>query len=162
MTADLDTTKALRSARITTTVAAELLGVTSSRISQLTMSGVLPPKEGKWFSLADVVTAFVGNLRNDARRTTISASASRKDDARTREIELRIAEKEGRLIDLEEHDAILDEVISTVVVGLNSLAPRVTRNPAIRATIEQAVNAIRTELADKMQARARELNAATK
>lgn len=116
--------------------AAQLLMLSSMRLRQLAADGYCPkPVKGK-VPLVGIVQGYVKFLRSENRENSQSASQSRVRDARAREIELRIAERDARLIDIEEHDSVLDLIVGGLRSNLLSLPQRVTRDRALRRTIE--------------------------
>jgi hypothetical protein len=78
--------------------AAKELDLCSERIRQLIRDGLIDRGPRGKVSMISAYRGLVKFLRDDSRRTSKSASASRVQDARSREIELRTAEREGQLL----------------------------------------------------------------
>lgn len=92
-------------------VAARLVMVTPRRIQQLAREGYIPPAIRGRYQMVGVVQGYIKSLTDEKRSQSRNEHENRIRDARAREIELRIAEKDGVLIDLEEHEAVLDEIV---------------------------------------------------
>jgi hypothetical protein len=140
-----------RGALLTAEMAARLLMKSSERIRQLSREGWIP-KHGTGantrYALVDVVQGYI-RFRDDAeKRATKTAAATRISDARAREIELRTAIREGRLIDLDEALEAVEDLIGLLRSELSGLPARCTRDLQLRRTIETARNDILDRIAD--------------
>ncbi|KRQ99268.1 hypothetical protein CP49_11770 [Bradyrhizobium valentinum] len=128
--------------------------ISAERVRQLAKEGWIEKAGKDQFYLVDVVQGYI-RFRNDSeRRATKSASASRVSDARAREVELRIAERERRLVELSEMIALSDQLVGMFRAELSGLPARVTRDLQIRRTIETAINDILDRIADAAVSRA--------
>lgn len=139
--------------------AAELLDITPHRLRQLIDSGHIEKAGRNGVRLQAAVQGYLKFLRDDQRRSSKSASASRMQDAKTREIDLRIAEREGRLIDLAEHNDILAEVIGMVRTAFAGVPAAATDDPEVRRRIETSINDALTEAAKRAEQATAELRA---
>ncbi len=155
MTAETANTN--RSGYISRDVAARLLDLSTKRIDQLVADGWIPKTARGQYPLVGVVQGYIRFLKDEARRASKSAAASRKDDARTRLLEMKVAEEEGRLCDLEEANHAMDTVVGFVVTELDSLPVRFTRDLNLRTKLEDEVTAMRTRLANKLRQVSEEL-----
>ena len=81
---------------------------------------------------------------------------SRVHEARARQIEIANEKATGKLIELEDSYAGLDEVCGIVISALSSLPARATRDAGVRRKLEDLVCEVRNEMADAMNARAYE------
>jgi uncharacterized coiled-coil protein SlyX len=136
---------------LTSDLAARLIMKSPERIRQLSRDGWIPrqgtAKEPR-YALVDVVQGYI-RFRDDAeRRATKGAAATRVSDARAREIELRNAQREGRLIELDEAIAAVEALTGMMRAQLSGLPARCTRDLQLRRTIETAINDILDRLAD--------------
>jgi hypothetical protein len=147
----------LSSGEMTITDAGALLGVSDEWVRRLIGDGYIKRTERGTVLRDDVAAGYIRWLKDEDRRSSKTASASRRDEARTREIEQRIAERDGRLIDLEEHEAVLDEIVGTLKAGLVGLPASVTRDLELRAKIETAVDGILTDASARLAKRGEEL-----
>ena len=151
-----------RGALLTAEMAARLLMKSNERIRQLSREGWIP-KHGTGantrYALVDVVQGYI-RFRDDAeKRATKTAAATRISDARAREIELRTAIREGRLIDLDEAIEAVEDLMGLLRSELSGLPARCTRDLQIRRTIETARNDILERIADLAVAKAASLGA---
>ena len=140
-----------RGALLTTDQAAKLLMKSGERIRQLAKEGWIerqgPPGNARYY-LLDVVQGYIRFRDDEDRRQTKSAAASRVSDARAREIELRNAQREARMIETDEALAAIDALVGLFLTLLSGLAARCTRDLQVRRVIEGAVFDIRNQLAD--------------
>ena len=135
---------------ITLEVAARLLMITADRIRQLSRAGyIVIPKRGHT-TIVSAVQGYIRFLKEDARKETKTAAASRVTDARTSEIELRIAERKRELIPLEDAILAMDTLVALVLREFNGQAARVTRDMKFRRLIEADVHDARTRIADAL------------
>ncbi len=145
---------------LTSNLAGRLLMVSAERVRQLAKEGWIEKQGKDQFYLVDVVQGYI-RFRNDSdRRAQKSAADSRVRDARAREIELRNALREGRLIETEEALSIVEEMVGIFRAETAGLPARVTRDLQFRRTIETAVNDILERIADLAGERGRALAAA--
>ena len=122
--------------------AADLLGITSRHLRRLVADGwIKKDAKGKFTDLA-TVRGYVAYLQDEARRTSKSAAASKKDDAKTREIEQRIAIRDRTLVSTEEAIAFVDAVVGGLKSDFSGLAMRVSRDRVVRRKIESVVDDI--------------------
>ncbi|KYK44678.1 hypothetical protein A1D31_36495 [Bradyrhizobium liaoningense] len=129
--------------------------VSAERVRQLSKEGWIEKQGKDQFYLVDVVQGYI-RYRNDAdRRAQKSAADSRVRDARAREIELRNAVREGRLIEIEEAMAIVEQITGLFRAETAGLPARVTRDLQFRKTIETALNDILERVADIASERGR-------
>ncbi|MBN9062182.1 MAG: hypothetical protein J0H41_07045 [Rhizobiales bacterium] len=128
-------------------------------MEQLAAQGVIPRRAKGKFPLFAGVKAYVAWIKDEQRRASKTAADAGLKSARQREIELRIAEREHRLIDVEEHDAVLDEICGIYNSALVGLPARMTRDRELRARLETEIDAVRHQVADRCEQRARELRA---
>jgi hypothetical protein len=145
---------------INTEEAGKLIMKIPDRVRQLAKAGWIA-QEGtpsdRRYRLLDVVQGYIRFRDDEDRRTTKIAAHSRITDARSREVELKNAQREGRLIDLEEVLAVIEEIIGMLRSQLSGLPARVTRDLQFRRTIETAVNDILDSIADLAAERAKAL-----
>lgn len=150
--ADLD-------AILTSAEAGELLGITATRLRQLVDLGHVEKGGRNGVVLRAAVQGYIGFLKDDSRRSSKSAAASRMQDAKTREIDLRIAEREGRLVDIVELNDIVAAVVGELRTGLSGVPAAVTNDTAQRLRIETSINAVLTAAADRFEQEAASLRA---
>lgn len=139
---------------ITTEVAARLIMVSAERVRQLTKQGHIARMGRDRYRVVDVVQGYIGYLKDEQRRTSKSASASRVQDARAREIELRTAREEHRLIETDEAIGVCDELVGAYKVELAGLPARLTRDIDLRRKIEVECDDICRRVADRFAEKA--------
>jgi hypothetical protein len=148
---------------MTATVTASALGrhldLSRQRVAQLADEGVIERRADGRFEQDGSRVAYLRWLRSEDRRAVKGEADGRVRDARARLIELQIAEREHRLIDMIEHEAVLAEAIGIVTTALDGLPARITRDLRLRALIEAECNATLNRAADRAEARTRELKA---
>jgi phage terminase Nu1 subunit (DNA packaging protein) len=131
--------------------AARLIMKGTERIRQLAKAGWIA-QEGhsndRRYRLLDVVQGYIRFRDDEDRRANRSAATSRIQDARSREVELKNAQREGRLIELDEAIEAVEEIMGLMRQQLAGLPARVTRDLQLRRTIETAVNDNLDRLAD--------------
>jgi phage terminase Nu1 subunit (DNA packaging protein) len=102
--------------------------------------------------------AYISHLRD--RRSKPSAADAHLREARAREIEVRTAERLGKLVAVEEFDAMIDAICGTFRTELSGLPARVTRDVMLRRTIETEITGILHRIADIAEANAARLEGA--
>lgn len=120
--------------------AAALLGVTTQWLRQLAANGFGPEAVRGKYSFIAVVQGYVRSLKDEERRSTKSAADNGLKAARQREVELRIAKEEGRLVDMDDVEAVTSSIFATLRAELSGLPASVTRDVKLRDEIEKALN----------------------
>jgi phage terminase Nu1 subunit (DNA packaging protein) len=136
---------------IDTAQAGRLVMKSVERIRQLAKAGWIAQEgtaQERRYRLLDVVQGYIRFRDDEDRRTNKSAAHSRIQDARSREVELKNAQREGKLIELDEVIEVVEEIVGTFRLQLSGLPARVTRDLQLRRTIETAVNDILDHIAD--------------
>lgn len=137
---------------ITAGQAARLLCLTHERLRQLARNGWIPTAVKGKYPLVAVVQGYIRFLKDEERRAARSKADSALKSARRREIELRIADREARLIELSDVDAIAALHVRTYRDELAPVPAKATRDPAMRRLIAQAL----TVAVDRFEARYQE------
>jgi phage terminase Nu1 subunit (DNA packaging protein) len=138
-------------------VAAELLGLDPSRISQLMTSGHIVRVDRGKTTLAHAAQGYAAYWHAIASDQTKTSADNRMRDARAKEIEMRIAEKERTLIPLEDADYVMTITASKFRDLMMSLPDRYTRDLAERRKLEDLIHADLNALADAFAEAGREL-----
>jgi hypothetical protein len=139
--------------------AAGLLQVSTAWIRRLTNEGVFSKVDGR-YRLIDTVQAYLRYVKDEQRRTGKAAVTNRVIEARAREIELRTAQRERSLIEIDDVLGTLDEMVGMFLTGLSELpAACGGRDLTARRTIEAATRDLRQRIADKAKAKCKELAA---
>jgi len=134
------------------------LGIARQYVSRLADDSVIERVAGG-FNIDASRLRYLGWLRSPERRSVKSAADSELQKAKTRLIQLRVAEREGRLMEVVEMESLVDEMVGLFRTGLSGLAARVTRDLQIRRAIDAAAFDIMTEIANVAEERAAALEA---
>lgn len=126
---------------INTETAAALLMVTTDWVRKLTAQGWIPKIAKDQYRVADVVQGYIKYLKDETRKASKTASASRVQDARAEEIRLRVDEKRGALLEQGQAEAInvIDEFFGGLKSDLMAIPARVTSDIALRRRIEDEI-----------------------
>ncbi|SHE78784.1 hypothetical protein SAMN05444339_10263 [Loktanella atrilutea] len=135
---------------ITQTQAAELVGMTTRWVRLRATDGFFQRSARGVYDLHQLVRGIVAYYESLLEKGNKAASANRASDARTREVELRIAEREGRLIPSEDAAAVVADLAALVLSEMSGLAARVTRDLDLRRKIEAETDGV----IDRIRARA--------
>lgn len=125
---------------ITVAQTSKLLMVTDQWLRQLVAKGYLPKSVKGKYPLVAAVQGYIRWLKDEERRTSKVQVESGLKAARQREVELRIAEREGRLVEMEEVEALFAHVLATLRAELTGLPAAVTRDIGLREEIENYLN----------------------
>lgn len=125
---------------ITVKTLASLLMITEQWVRQLAGKGYIPKPDRGNVPLIAGVQGYIRFLKDEERRTSKTASQSAVAEARAREITLRTAREEGRLIDIEDAEAVFAEVLGTFRAELAGVAAASTRDLELRAAIDGRLN----------------------
>jgi hypothetical protein len=136
-------------ATVTASELATWLDVSRQRVGQLADDGVLERDGDRRFPLKASVRAFAGWQRRAVREPRRKDEATRINEARARSLEMKNARLDRSLIDIDEHDAILDEAFGMLKAELIGLPARITRDHALRRKIEAEVDGALNRLADR-------------
>lgn len=98
-----------------------------------------------------VVHGYVSFLKDENTRTGKAAAASRVTDARTREIELRIARHEGQFVPIDEHENTCDELTGLFLTMLSGLPSQISRDKRERDRIQAIIDENRSRLSVKFE-----------
>jgi hypothetical protein len=116
------------------------LDLSRVRVVQLVNEGALPRLKDGSFDLDACRIAYIRYLRSEDRRGSKSATASRVQEARAKEIELRTAREEGRLVPMDDVQAVIADVLGTYRYELTGVPAASTRDLSVRAEIEKHLN----------------------
>lgn len=111
------------------------------RVGQLEAEGVFSKSVGGGFALDKCRTAYIRWLKDENRRGSKASGASVFQQARTREIEQRMAREDGKLVPIEAVNAAIDQIVGTFRSELSGVAAASTRDLELRQTIDGNLNA---------------------
>jgi len=131
-----------------TELAAHLI-MSRQRVRQLTAEGVLIARADGRYDFDENRARYIPFLRDTKRSARTDADAGLRV-MKARQIELKIAEDEGRLIELDEALAFDDELVGMFRTALAGYPARITRDLELRRTIERVNDELLTELANAL------------
>ena len=120
--------------------AAQLFGRTSRWLSGLTTAGFIARPGRNGYTLSAICRGVVGYFEAQRERNSKAAAANRATEARTREIELRIAERKRELIPVDEARAVVSEMAAMVRAEFAGLPAKFTRDIDERRRLEQEID----------------------
>jgi len=132
---------------ITTEQAGRLLELTAERVRQLIKSGHIEKTRHGHTTLVSAVRGYIRFLKEAASERTQNASENRVRDARAREIELRLARDTRDLIPQEEALLAMTMLTTFVAQQFQGLPARITRDMALRRTIEAELHGAQETIA---------------
>lgn len=144
---------------ITVAQAAALFNRTPRWVQMLVSAGFIKKTKRGEYSVVEVVRGAMGYYEDQLAKANKSAAASRATDARTREIELRIAERRRDLIPMEDAKAELAAVVSEVRSEIVGIGTRITRDLELRRQIDREADGILQRLAERAEQASRALAA---
>lgn len=148
--------------QIDANAAAALIKCSPRWVRELVKLGFIPRPARGCYVIGDVVHGRIDSLQDEAKRASRTASESRVRDARAREIELRTAREEAKLIETDEAIASINEVLAILKSEAAGLPARVTRDDQLREKIATEVDDIFRRASDRWEKLARELRAPEK
>jgi hypothetical protein len=139
---------------ISTPVLAQLLMLSRQRIEQLCADGWIKRAARGQFSLVEGVQGYIKFLRDEHRRQNMSAADSRVREARAKEIEVKTAQRLGRLVPLDAYEEMIDGIAGLVRSEFAGLPAACTRDLTLRRMMEREVNARLRRIAEHAMAQA--------
>ncbi len=119
---------------------ARLLDISGAFLRRMTQEGKIPKRAKGKYGLVEAVHAYIRFLRDENARSTKTAASSRMQDAKTAEIELRLAEKQRTVVPLDDATYAMEFAAAKFRDALMSLPARYTRDMAERRKLEALVN----------------------
>lgn len=132
---------------ITVDVAAALLELTPQRIRQLAQAGFIKLHRRNHTTITSTVRGYIRFLKDEERKQTQTGAAERARDARAREIEQKIAERDRSLIPIEDAELCMQLLVGVVNGEMDGMAARITRDLPLRRLIEADVHGAKTRIA---------------
>jgi hypothetical protein len=118
---------------------AGLLEFSADYLRQLERAGRFAKLSHDRYSPPAVIKGVLAHMRDDARRINKTSAQTRVQEARAKEIELRTARDEGRLIEIESVEAVFADILGAYRSELAGVPAAATRDLAIRETISAAL-----------------------
>lgn len=142
---------------LTVNQVAALCGRSTQWVHQLAKAGFVQKQGKNEYALVAVVRGVIAYYEDLQAKNSKSAAASRATEARTREIELRIQERQRDLIPLEDARAVVGEMAALVRAEFQGLPARYTREMQDRRKLEQEIDGAFERLSRRTEEAARAL-----
>lgn len=120
--------------------AAKVAGYTPGIINHYAKMGLIKQTPDGKITLGAAMQGIVTHLRQVRKGKTTLTAANKVAEAKAREIELRVAEREGEVMPTVEIDELFTTIFANLRLRLSSIPARVTRNADTRYLIETEIN----------------------
>lgn len=124
--------------------AAKLLMVDERWIQKLAADNWIQKAAPGRYGTVSVVQGYIRFLKDSHAKQSQNASANKLRDAKARAVEIANSKDENRLVDIEEVEAVIDELLTLIRSGCEGVPASVTRDRAFRDKIEGAINDVFT------------------
>ncbi|WP_315792188.1 MULTISPECIES: hypothetical protein [unclassified Bradyrhizobium] len=140
---------------ITLTEAMRLTGYTKQNLQKLIDAGHLKRSNRARFKLADLFSGVMNHLRSQRRTKEQTVAGQRLLEARATEIEQRTAIRAGKLMETDEHFAIMHMVFGALKATIESLPAQMTRDQDQRRRADKIVSQALARCAESLERLAR-------
>jgi phage terminase Nu1 subunit (DNA packaging protein) len=130
--------------------AATLILLTRARLYELVQAGWIKAIAPNRYDPAEVAQGYIRFLKDEERRTSKTATLSRVQEARARQIEQRTARDAGQTIAMADALALLDDVVGGLKADLDGVPARCTRDMVERRKLEAELNDCLTRAANRL------------
>ena len=136
---------------LTTSQAASLLLLGAERVRQLEKEGWVEKVGRGKFLLIPLVQGYIRYLKDAERRASKSAASTRAQDLRTERAEFDLAVAKKEFLPREDMFAAADFISATVKNEMLGIPARATRDPELRAKLEEEVGNALNRIAKKIE-----------
>jgi hypothetical protein len=133
--------------------AAKLIMVDQRHVQRLSVAGYIP----KPYTVVGVVHGYIKHLKDSHSRTADQNQRSKVQEARSREIEQRIAIKNRDLVPQQDALDAMDSVCGLIRSELQGYPSAFTRDRDLRRRLEDGIEAILRRVAERLAEQARAL-----
>jgi hypothetical protein len=112
------------------------LDVSAQRVGVMVNEGILKRSADGRFDLDACRVAYIRWLRAAPQRHARSGASTRAQELKVQKLELDLAREHGRLIEIEEVEAAVQDILSTYVAELRGVPAAATRDIELRRTVE--------------------------
>lgn len=135
---------------LSTSEMADLLLIGPERVRQLVKGGHIPRVKRGRFDPETVVRSYIRYLKDEERRSSKSAAASRIQDIRAEKMEhdLKVARRE--YLPRDDMETTVDAMAAAVINEVAGLGARVTRDPVMKTAIDTETDNALNRIADKL------------
>jgi hypothetical protein len=148
-----------RDVLLTTDEAGAAVKMTGERVRQLTKEGWIRKGGPNSYRLGDVIDGILAYREDQAKKIDADSEQSKLAASRRREIDLRIAREQNKLIEITEVIEATDDVFGVFCSELRSLPAATTRDLTVRAEIERVLTATMQRCSEKIESRRTDLHA---
>ena len=134
--------------------AAALILLTRARLYELVHAGWIKALAPNRFDPVEVAQGYIKFLRDEDRRSSKTATLSRVQEARAKQIEQRMARDAGTTIAMADALALVDDVVGGLKADLDGVPARCTRDLVQRRKLEAELNDCLTRAANRLDAEA--------
>ena len=142
---------------LTVSQVAALCGRSTQWVHHLAKAGFVQKQGKNEYAIVAVVRGVIAYYEDLQAKNGKTAAANRATEARTREIELRIQERQRDLIPLEDARAVVSEMAALVRAEFQGLPARYTRDMQDRRKLEQDIDGSFERLSRRAEEAARSL-----
>jgi hypothetical protein len=121
------------------------LGMTRQNVARLTAEAVIEQRSDGHYDQTASRLKYIKHLRSP--RSPRSEADAAHVRAKAEMLQIRIAERQRKLVRREDANALIDEMCGVVLTHLSGMSARCSRDPVIRRGIDAVVHQVRTELA---------------
>jgi phage terminase Nu1 subunit (DNA packaging protein) len=138
---------------VTTAQAAKVLMVSEAWIGRLHKMEYVPKHgRGQW-NLVAVFQGYIRFLKDEERRSSKSAAASRNRDVKTEMLEMQLKEKRRELVPIDDVQIVLDTAASLMQSTLMSVPSKFTRDIKERNRLDKMITTALGKIGDGMEAK---------
>ena len=123
------------------------LGCTRQNVARLTAEAVIEQRSDGCYDQTASRLKYIKHLRSENRRSPRTQADADHVKVKTEMLQLRLMEKQRKLVSREDANALIDEMCGVVLTHLSGMSARCSRDPLIRRGIDAVVHQVRTELA---------------
>ncbi len=134
-----------------------LVEIGEDRLAQIEQAGFIKRAGRNSWPAIETLSGLVRFYRDENRRGPKSTADAQWRAARAREIEIRIAERERKLMQTDEATKALENIIGLFLTELSGLPASVTRDLQFRQQIEDQIFNMRSRISNRLEAEARSL-----
>ncbi len=136
---------------------AKLVGVTPRTVRNYIHEGICTSGGRGKIRVVESVRGVIDAAKIARPDSALDKARARALDARTRAQEIRTAREEGRIIEMDDAMALVEDLTGLFVAAIESVPARYTRDMNTRLALEQTVFEVRSDVSDRMARRADEL-----
>ena len=122
------------------------LGCTRQNIARLTAEAIIEQRGDGCYDQTASRLRYIKHLRSP--RSSRSEADAAHIRAKAEMLQIRIMERQRKLVPREAVDELIDSICGVVLTALSGMGARCTRDLAIRRNIDRVVYEVRTEIAN--------------